>query len=233
MDIKKIIADYSPSPETIALLEKTKVVILCGITGAGKNAIQDELLRGDGYTRIVTSTTRAPRENDGVMEQDGREYYFFTQEQALQRIEQKKYFEVAYVHEKINGVTLEEVNRVHSSGKTAITNIDYQGVEYFHKHVPSVLAIFVVPPSYAVWYVRMRNRYDTEEDFQAALPARVQSAVKELEWALATDYLRFVMNDKLEDAINNTQEIIEGSTKSTGGRAQAQTLLDDMKQLAL
>ena len=77
---EELTKDYVPSPEAILLLARARIVLFCGITGAGKDRIQDELAKLDRFERIVTSTTRAPRENDGVMEQHGRESYFFTRE---------------------------------------------------------------------------------------------------------------------------------------------------------
>lgn len=228
-EIKQRIQHYQPSEEVVALVQATQIVLLCGITGAGKNAIQDELLKGDGFERIITSTTRAPRENDGIMEQNGREYYFFTMDEAVQNIENKAYFEVAVVHEQINGVTADEIKRHHDGSTIAVGNVNYNGIEYFKKYTQSVTAIFLVPPSYEVWMERVRSRYDTPEDFEAAWPARHRSAIQELEWVLSSDLCRIVVNGELDETVRNVKSIIDGSTASTGGRAQAQAILDQLK----
>ncbi|MBP7760392.1 guanylate kinase [Candidatus Saccharibacteria bacterium] len=226
-----LIQNYEPSREAIDLLERAHVVLFCGITGAGKDRVQDELSKTERFARIITSTTRAPRENDGVMEQDGREYYFFSRAQAMEKIEHKEYFEVALVHGQINGATVQEIQRIHDAGKTAIGDVDYQGIQYYKKHSPTTLAIFLVPPSFEVWMERLKRRYDTEADFIAAWPKRRDSAIHELEWALSTDLCRIVVNDDLSETVGVVRRIIDGDTTSTGGRAQAHAILDALRAM--
>lgn len=231
MDIatRNLIQGYKPSQEVIDLVESTKIVLLCGITGAGKNTVLDRLLERDNYEKIITSTTREPRENDGVMEQHGIDYYFFSTEQALENIKNKVYFEVAPVHEKINGVTADEIRRHHVKQSVAVTHVDYQGVDYFKKYSPSTIAIFLIPPSYEVWMERLMKRYDTESDFREAWPPRRNSAIKELEWALHHNDLRIIINDDLDMTVKRVEAIIHGEKASTGGRDQAQEILDRLK----
>ena len=226
---ESLIRNYAPSADAVELLERAHVVLFCGITGAGKDRVQDELSKTDRFARIITSTTRQPRENDGVMEQNGREYYFFSREQALEKIKAKEYFEVALVHGQINGATVSEIERIHGAGKTAIGDVDYQGVQYYKKHSPSTLAIFLIPPSFEVWMERVKRRYDTEADFQAAWPKRRESAIREIEWALSTNICRIVVNDDLAETVSTVTRIIDGDTSSTGGRAQAQAILDRLR----
>ncbi|MFZ1812555.1 MAG: hypothetical protein WAU02_03500 [Candidatus Saccharimonadales bacterium] len=226
---EELTKDYVPSPEAILLLARARIVLFCGITGAGKDRIQDELAKLDRFERIVTSTTRAPRENDGVMEQHGREYYFFTREEAADMIARKQYFEVAPVHGEINGATVQEIHRIHDAGHTAIGDVNYQGVEYYKRHVPDTLALFLIPPSFEVWMERLKKRYDTDADFEAAWPKRRESAIHELEWALSTDLCRIVVNDDLAECVQTVLRIIDGDTSSTGGRTQAQAILDRLK----
>lgn len=215
MDIEEQINNYSPSQEVIDLVESTPIVLFCGISAAGKDTLQNELLKEDKFTRIITSTTREPREENGVMEQNGREYHFFTEGEAIEKIKQREYFEVARVHTKINGVTASEIKRIHDEGRTAVGDVDYQGIDYFYRYAPTVKAIFIVPPNYAVWHKRMSDRYESEEKFLQALPARRESAIKELEWALTTDHCYMVINDDLQTAVGEIKAIIEGDMGKT------------------
>lgn len=228
-NIEELISNYNPSTEAVDLLRRAHIVLFCGITGAGKDRVQDELSRQDRFARIITSTTRAPRENDGVMEQNGREYYFFTREQAAQKIEHKEYFEVALVHGEINGATVDEIRRIHDAGKTAIGDVNYVGIEYYKKHAPDTTAIFLIPPSFDVWMERLKKRYDTEADFETAWPKRRESAIHEIEWALSTDLCRIVVNDDLAECVQTVTRIIDGDSASTGGRDRARKILDHLK----
>lgn len=226
----QMIASYTPSPEAVSLLERAHVVLFCGITGAGKDRVQDELVKNERFVRIVTSTTRKPRENDGVMEQNGNEYYFFTYDQAVEMIKNKEYFEVAPVHGEINGATVKEIERIHNAGFTALGDVNYQGIEYYKKHSPSTTAIFLIPPSYEVWLERLKRRYDTDEDFERAWPARRESAIKELRWALSTDMCRILINDNLAETVQTALKIIDGDTTPTGGREKAREILERLQQ---
>lgn len=225
------IQNYSPSSDAINLLERARVVLFCGITGAGKDRIQSELNSDQRFERIVTSTTRAPRENDGVMEQNGREYYFLSRQEAEDKIDNKEYFEVALVHGEINGVTIDEVRRIHEAEQVAIGDVDYQGVEYFKKYSPSTRAIFLIPPSYEVWLERLKKRYDSDEDFESAWPKRRDSAIRELEWLLATDLCTVVINDELKECVDTVVCLIEyGQTPEYDAWPIAETILDKLHQ---
>lgn len=228
-EVDALIAHYEPTKEVTHLLNAMSVALLVGITGAGKDTLQQELLKTGQFEKIITSTTRQPRLNNGAMEQDGNDYYFFTTEQAIEKIKNRQYFEVAKVHGRINGCTNEEIKRLHRTGNTAIADIDYQGAAYYKRYAPNTTLIFVVPPSYEEWERRMRLRYANEEDLQAALPERLSSAVKELAHALETDLYHVIVNDRLETAVEAAQTIIADPTHKTskddGARHVARTLL--------
>ena len=65
-DLRQLVASYSPSDKTRQLVRQLPIMLLVGITGAGKDTMIRELLRSDVYTRFVTTTTRAPRKNHGI-----------------------------------------------------------------------------------------------------------------------------------------------------------------------
>lgn len=227
--IDQLIAEYQPSDETIALLRGTPLALIVGITGAGKDTLQKELLKTGEFTKIITSTTREPRLNDGVMEKDGEDYYFFTMEQAVRNLQEKRYFEVAKVHQRINGSTSDEIRRLHDSGLTAIGDVDYQGAAYYKKYSPATTLIFVVPPTYDEWLRRIHHRYITEQEFNEALPERMRSAVRELAHVLETDVYHVVINDDLETAVEAVRTIIaepgSKTTKDDKARLVARELL--------
>ncbi|PID32501.1 hypothetical protein CR970_00300 [Candidatus Saccharibacteria bacterium] len=231
MNIDEIVKGYHPNEKLIDLIGQIDVVLLCGITGAGKDTILKRILAKDAnITRIVTSTTRPPRDNDGVMERDGVDYYFFSKQQAAEKIAKGEYFEVANVHNNINGVTADEIRRIHNANKIALADIDYQGVEYFYSYHPGVKAIFVVPPSYEVWRERMERRHDDKKTSLSELPVRKASALRELEWALGADFCHFVVNDDLDTAIERVYRIINNqSGHEEAARQIVKQLLEKMR----
>lgn len=76
-----------------------KIYVLCGKSGCGKDtvyrAVQEEL----GLIPIVSTTTRPMRPN----EQDGREYFFITQEDFKERESREEFVETRVYHTFQNG----------------------------------------------------------------------------------------------------------------------------------
>lgn len=89
---------------------KHKIVIICGKSGSGKSLVLNKLVK-NGYKRIVTNTTRPPREG----EKDGVAYNFMTDGQFLElvkngdMIEYQKYnteFGVWYYGSSANNIDI-------------------------------------------------------------------------------------------------------------------------------
>ena len=183
-------------------------VILSAPSGGGKTTIARQLMerRPDvGYS--VSCTTRLPRSG----EVDGRDYHFLSTGEFLARRERGEFAESAEVHGKLYGTLRREVQRVLSSGRHVIMDIDVQGAEQFVHAFPGSVTIFLLPPSGEVLVGRLTAR-KTED--RASLRLRLQSAVAELE--AVTQYQYVVINDDLERAIARVSAVIEaeGSRRS-------------------
>ena len=183
-------------------------VILSAPSGGGKTTIARRLMerRPDvGYS--VSCTTRLPRSG----EVDGRDYHFLSTGEFLARRERGEFAESAEVHGKLYGTLRREVQRVLSSGRHVIMDIDVQGAAQFVGAFPGSVTIFLLPPSGEVLVGRLTAR-KTED--RASLRLRLQSAVAELE--AVPQYQYVVINDDLERAIARVSAIIdaEGSRRS-------------------
>lgn len=212
-DIVKMLAAYTPSQDVIDHVRNKKIIIVAGITSAGKNTIMNELIKTGEYHDLVTSTTRAPRENDGVMEVEGVDYHFLTTEEAISKVKNGEYIEVAWVHERINGLLADEVERAQDEGKIPIIDVNVEGVASLKKISEKAIAIFILPPSYSEWIRRMKKRYPTEGQFNEVWPVRRRSAIMELETALSAPYYHFVVNEDLAEAVNAVDRIAHGEDK--------------------
>src|SRR5579884_1932770 len=87
------LAPYTPAPATAQLVKSTPILLLVGPTGAGKDALKDKLLATGRYHHIISHTTRPPRINHGVIEQDGREYHFIDRAAASKMLDDKAFIE--------------------------------------------------------------------------------------------------------------------------------------------
>lgn len=189
--------------------------ILSSPSGGGKTTIARLLLerRTDvGYS--VSCTTRARRPG----EVDGRDYFFLSKEEFEAREARNEFAESAEVHGNFYGTLRAEVERVLSSGKHVIMDIDVQGARQFAQAFPESVLVFLLPPSTDVLISRLRAR-QTEDD--AKLLVRLRSAREELREVGAYQYV--VVNDNLEHAYTQVTSILDAETV----RHRRLPLLDD------
>lgn len=209
MSSESLIANYEPSEEAVELVRDSRITLLAGIAGAGKDTIKSRLLESSDYQDIVSHTTRAPRSNNGIPETNGVDYHFIDQATALQMAKDQEFVEIKQVHDTIYGTSVSELRRAHVGGKIAITDVDVQGVDEYKLLAPNVVAIFVLPPRYTEWRDRLAKRYTTPEEFEREWPKRRDSAIKELNRVLSVPYYHFLINDDLDRAVRVADEIAQ------------------------
>lgn len=236
--IRTLLASYQPSEETKELIKSTPVTLLVGVSGAGKDTIKHRLLETGKYHEFISHTTRTPRVNHGVLEQDGVEYHFISLEESKRMLESGEYIEAKMYGDKVYGTSVAELERASSEGKIALNDIEVQGVAEYKAISKDVRAMFIVPPTYEEWRRRLMHRYGAEGADPADLEKRTQIAIEELEHALEVDYYHFIINDGLDRAVHVIDEISQGNDtfadKDEWAREQAAALLRDIRyQLAL
>lgn len=207
MDIKTLVHNYRTPDAAEEIVQTTQIILLVGISGAGKDTIKKQLLARDDYMDIISHTTRAPRSNDGVVEIDGADYYFIDMDQAQRMLAQHEFIEAKYVHGTIYGTSIAAVQRAQEQNKIAVTDLDVQGVDEYKTISQDVKALFILPPDYATWRKRLHQRYATADEFAAEWPKRRKSAINELSHALEVPYYHFIINDELERAVRVVDEI--------------------------
>ncbi|MDB5179663.1 MAG: guanylate kinase [Candidatus Saccharibacteria bacterium] len=231
--LEQRIKQYQESAAVIDELRPVETVMLIGITGAGKDTVIGDILKeSDEFIRVVTSTTRAPRENNGIMEQDGREYYFLTVEQAIQKMEQKEYIEVAPVHGRVNGSLISEYRRISERAKTALTDINYEGAEKFLTFGMENLSVyFVMPPNFEVWFARLMKRQGGVMGDHDEILRRFRSAQKELDYARNQPDFIPITNNVSHDTAAKIIEYSKSKTgPSVGEREQANSAMRDLSR---
>ena len=232
MSLESLITNYQPSAETQRLISENPPVLVTGVSGAGKNYLIDQLVKTGKYGNLVTCTTRLPRENDGVLEQDGLDYYFIDLPKAQLMLEEQDFIEAKFVHGNVYGSSVAEYKRVIGLGKTPIADIDVQGVAEYKKNAPDTKAIFVLPPSYEVWMERLKKRFKSESEFLQVWPKRRDSSIKELEFALSSHLFEWVINGASDSVVISAERVINLPTSAfvTAEQKQlAKNLLEELK----
>jgi guanylate kinase len=221
--------DYHPSKAAIQILSQTELVLLVAPAASGRNTIIRELLKTDDYYFIVSDTTRKPRINDGILEQDGREYWFRSEPDMLTDIKSGKFLEAAIIHnQQVSGISIRELQKAQDLSKIALTDAEVAGADNAIRYKPDTVVIFVLPPNFEEWQRRLRYRGDMHnEEFKR----RMESALMEFEVALNRDYFRFVINDAIDDAAAEVNQIVKldifDESKQASGRKLAEQLYID------
>src|SRR3989338_849691 len=116
--------------------------IISGFSQSGKTTLVNLLLKEKNTTRIVTSTTRKPREG----EKDKIDYYFLKEEDFKDK---SKFLETAIVHGNYYGTLIEEVKNKIKTQKKIVWNLDVQGADFIlknHKDIDKeITTIFITP----------------------------------------------------------------------------------------
>ena len=191
-------------------------IILSSPSGGGKTTIAQKLLtarRDVGYS--VSCTTRPPREG----EVHGRDYHFLSVKDFKRGQKAGDFAESAEVHGHLYGTLRAEVERVLSSGKHVIMDIDVQGSRQFAEAFPDSVLIFILPPSAKALISRLEAR-GTEDP--KSLIRRFRSAIDELK---AIDLYQYVVvNDEVDSAVAAISSIIEaeGLKRSRDGELDGQ-----------
>jgi guanylate kinase len=206
-DFQKILSKYQVNDEGKKLLGELKLVLLVSPTSAGRNTLIKELVKSGEYEYIISDTTRPKRENNGVMEQDGVEYWFRTEDEMIKDLEAGEYLEAELIHDQqVSGISLRELRKAVAHDNIAIDEVDHEGIFNIVKAKPDTIAVMILPPSPEEWMDRLNRRSDmtTEE-----INNRLRTAEKILEAIQERDYYKIVINDDLQRAASEIRDIVE------------------------
>lgn len=182
-------------------------IIVSSPSGGGKTTVVQRLLKGNRtLARVVTATTRAPR--DG--ERDGRDYHFWTEKQFLSAVQKGQMLEWARVHAHYYGIPKSSVDGLMKKDICPVLVIDVQGAKTVSEKYPQAVKIFIVPPSLQVLKERIAARKDHTQD----VALRLKTAQKELKEIKHYHYA--VLNDVLKNAVQDTKAIVRAEQLKTG-----------------
>jgi guanylate kinase len=206
------VAAYQPDPAKLHAIQQAPLVLMVGITAAGKNAVLHRLMEKfpDQYYYMVSHTTRAPRVNHGELEREGVNYHFIDLSVVSKMLDDHEFIEAQVIHDSwISGSAVTEVERAVREHKIAVSDIDIKGAEVYVQLGLNVRPVFLLPPSYEIWKERFLTRYNGKVDARE-LSVRMQGAIREIEHALMLENFYIVINDDLEKTVDLVNEIAHG-----------------------
>ena len=182
---------------------KGKIIVVAAPSGCGKSTIINALLeRGDlnlGFA--VSATTRQPRGD----EQHGVNYYFLSEDEFRDRIAEGGFVEFEEVYPgRFYGTLRSEIDRITSQGHNIILDLDVNGALRVKQiYGRQAMTLFIEPPSIDELRRRLEFRGTESQD---VIDVRVDKAQYEI--SRAPEFDQRVVNDRLDQAINETHNLI-------------------------
>jgi guanylate kinase len=155
----------------------------------------------------VSSTTRKPR----TYEEEGREYFFLSDEEFDRRITDGLFLEHAVFAGNRYGTELRNLENAERSGKHLVLDIEIQGVIQLKKsHPERVVVVFICPPSLEILRERFMQR---GTDSPERISERIEIAKLEIKKALEPGFSDYVIvNHALSESILYSRSLVLGET---------------------
>jgi guanylate kinase len=192
-----------PSGAEGDIVARPLFVVLSGPSGAGKDAVLDELARrGCKFHRVVTCTTRPPRDT----ETDGIDYHFVSDAEFERLIATNGLLEHAVVYGHRSGVPRQQVLDKLTSGLDVFVRTDVQGAATIKTLMPDAVLVFIAPSSLSDIEARIRARNSDDEE---RIARRLATARDEM--ARRGEFAHVIVNepDRLESTADQLLDILE------------------------
>ncbi len=198
------------------------LIILSSPSGAGKSTLARRLMQWDSDLEFsISATTRAPRPG----EEDGREYYFLTEDAFKQQVADGQMLEHAHVFGNFYGSPAGPVRNSIDQGRDVLFDVDWQGEVQIRnsdlgKHA---LSIFILPPSIPELRRRLESRGQDSED---VIAKRMLKSWDEISHWGYYDYV--LINDDLDATEEKLKTIVSAERMR---RIQQPTLQSHIRKL--
>jgi len=178
--------------------KRGKLFVISGPSAAGKTCVVTEALnrlqKDHGITRIVTYTSRPPREG----EVEGEDYVFVSGEEFKQKQQEGFFLETNEYGGHIYG-SPSPLDDDFELGKSFVIIVDIEGAKSIAKEFRDAMMIWIAPPDMTALKNRLEKR-GTESELQ--IEKRLAQAEEEMKEAHKIRLFEYVLvNDVFEQAV--------------------------------
>ena len=182
--------------------EKGLLIILSSPSGAGKSSLAQRIkVWGENCVFSISATTRKPREG----EQDGKDYYFLSEQEFHDKVSNDEMLEHAEVFGNFYGSPMSPVLSSIDQGYDVLFDVDWQGSQQIKNSSLGkyVLSIFILPPSITELESRLKLR---NQDSDEVISNRMAKSAEEISHWPEYDYV--VVNDDVDKTEKKLKTII-------------------------
>lgn len=181
-----------------------KLIIFSAPSGSGKTTIVKHLV--SIRTDLGFSISACTRDKRGRSEENGKDYYFLSPEEFIDKIGKHEFVEWEEVYPgNYYGTLKSEIDRLWAVGKHVIFDVDVKGAlhlkEYFGE---KALAVYVKVPSLKVLEERLRARGSETED---SLSRRIFKM--KFEMTFQDQFDEILINDNLEESFMKAESLVD------------------------
>lgn len=187
--------------------------IISGPAGSGKTTLCDGLINQEKIQRIITTTTRPPRNG----EVDGVDYHFLDRASFERKIQEGAFYEYATVHNNYYGTERSALVEPILDGHNLLLNIDVQGAKTISEKAAQdavlkgqVITLFVEPPSVSELEARLKNRGTDSAD---EIKRRLEVAREEILQKIHYDHV--IISQTKEIDFNKVRSIYYAAIEKT------------------
>jgi guanylate kinase len=173
--------------------------VITGPSGCGKSTLVSRVREELGDVEFSVSHTTRKKRNT---ERDGVDYYFVSEQEFQNLIEEEKLVEWAVVHGNHYGTSRRELEKKGTRGDLLL-DIDVQGAQQIKEKFKKAVFVFILPPHFP----ELKKRLETRgQDSPGSIRERLEMAGKEIRYYSQFDYI--VINDKLDKAAQELKSVI-------------------------
>ncbi len=187
------------------------VFVITGTSGEGKSTLAKLLVERVPELELAVSATTRPRRPG---EEDGRDYWFLTEDEFDRRLaagDFLEWVELPWGDGYRSGTLWSELDRIAARRHSPLLEIETGGALAVRDRVPAAVTIFVTAPSREELEQRLRSRATESE---GEIDERLDVAARQL--ALGPEFRHTIVNDQLDRALKELEEIVRGALAAAG-----------------
>lgn len=187
-------------------MNQGKIIIISGPSASGKSAIIDSLVSlNKNYIKATPATSR----NKGPGEKPNQDYYFLSEQEFVQKINNDAFFEYSNYLGLYYGTLKAPIYSDIECGKNVILDISLEEAFKLKRKYPEIILVYITPPDAITAIMRLRKR---EQNDKQHILERLTVYAKESYSMLRGDIL--LVNNNTEKTAQQLSTIINNISES-------------------